>query len=167
MLTQLSYLVNKTVYKKKNVLFFRPRDEVSIKFFDALNTYKLFVLNSIDEKWNYEKYQTNTNVQFIDNLTRIPDIDFSFTILPHNPQIYDFLKSFDFLPKISLFDEILDKKPSHQDIINYGDLCLCPSEEISVAWELGKKGKVIKDWNPKTLKQTIDKFYESIVSTQL
>lgn len=164
MLTQLSYLINKTVYKKKHVLFFSPKNEIAIKFFDALNTYKLFVLNNVNDKWDFKSYQTNTNVQFIDNLTQIPDIDFAFAILPHNPQICNFLQPFHFLPKISLFDEILDRKPSSQDIINYGDLCICPSEEISIAWELGAKAKIVKDWNPKTLKQTIDKFYESIIS---
>lgn len=162
MLTQLSYLINKTVYKKKNVLFFRPKNEIAIKFFDALNTYQLFVLNSNNEKWDYDLYPTNTNVQFIDNLVSIQDIDFAFTILPHNPEIYNFLKSFTFLPKVSLFDEILDRKPSNQDIINYGELCLTPSKEILEAWELNEKGKIVKDWNSKTLKQTIDKFYESI-----
>jgi len=163
MLTQLSYIINKVTNNDKNILFFRGNDKLSYNIFQNLLDYNFYVWQiSHYEKWNFDQYITNDNINFIHSLDHISDVDISLIIMPYAKEMVEITKHLIHIPKVSLFETVVDYPINTQiERLHYGDICLCPSEEIFDFWKLDSKGKIIPDWDMKQFKSVIEKVNES------
>lgn len=165
MLTQTSYIISRFIKKNKNILYFRTNSsELDYSIWQECRKWKFYCLSIDRESWDFDKYPTSDNVIFITDLNKINDVDINLIINPHRKEIFDLIKSLYFLPKVSLFLE----KPNLPIIQSvefpfYGNICLAPNQEIFKSWSLSGQDKIIKDFNPKIFKNTIEKFNESFI----
>lgn len=163
MSTQFSFVLNKVLSPKKTILLVSNPNEFDFRLSSNMSDFTFFTYTSQELKWNYTKYIPPENLVMFSNKSYVLFNDISLIIGSHGLETADFKNKFPYLPLISIFhNEPVKDIPFFPSIEkkNYGKLCLSTNKKVSDSWQ--NNGKVVQDFNTKSLVKEVKEFYESI-----